>query len=175
MSDFGQELLICLATLEGLNAFSRLELLRQIKINANDSTQREVVTPQDKRTSLVDAILEKLDLFADPLGQKSDRTTPGNGWLSCQCHSYPSLAAYFAYWFFSIRLTPNSPATPTLQAFERSEAVPCHICSLSVCDLEHSCCQKLNNLVRIDAGAARKLRFHPSGDFSPQTLEIAVA
>jgi hypothetical protein len=45
ISDFGEEPLISVAALEDLNTLSRSEILRQLAIDANDSTAREVVTP----------------------------------------------------------------------------------------------------------------------------------
>ena len=43
--DFRQKLFIGLPTLEYLNTFSKLKVLRQFSINADDGSAREIVAP----------------------------------------------------------------------------------------------------------------------------------
>jgi hypothetical protein len=66
ISDFRQKSLISVAALEDLNTLSRPEVLRQLTIDANDSTAREIVAPQFERTSSLNTNLQERNLFVDP-------------------------------------------------------------------------------------------------------------
>ena len=65
-SHLRQELCICLAASEQLDTLSGNEVLWQLEIDSNDGTSREIIAPQFKRASFLNADLKELHIVICP-------------------------------------------------------------------------------------------------------------